>query len=238
MRIRTWCLAAAVICAPVSRLIAQSQSAAVGYLALVSTPTAGVTPVAKQWMLADPAPGIGIETQWGHVSANGGSINTFTAGVTMPLAAGHADVGISGGYLKPSCDAGSCSGYAVASAVVEGRVLQTHTNAATFTVGLSGRVGFAKPSDATVWSAAASLPLSLAMGSPKGVQFVPFVSPGFGWGHMSSGSDSQSGTRFMLGGGVGVMSATSGIGSTVGAQKVLIQGGKIVFGAGLTWSRR
>jgi hypothetical protein len=156
----------------------------------------------------------------------------------MPLAAGHADVGLSGGYLKPSCDAGSCNGYAVASAVVEGRVFQTHTDAATFTVGLSGRVGFAKPSDATVWSAAASVPLSLAMGSPKGIQFVPFVSPGFGWGRVGSGNDSGSGTRFMLGGGVGVISTNSGVGVTVGAQKVLIDGGKIVFGAGLTWSRR
>jgi hypothetical protein len=76
------------------------------------------------------------------------------------------------------------------------------------------------------------------MGSPTGVQIVPFVSPGFGWGRVSEGGDSESGTRFVLGGGVGIVSSNSGLGLTLGAQKVFIDGGKLVFGAGLTWARR
>jgi hypothetical protein len=238
MRTLMWCLAAVIIGAPASRVLGQSGNDAIGYIALVSTPTAGVPPVVKQWMLADPAHGVGVESQWGHVSGNGGSVDTFLSGVTLPLAEGRADVGFSAGYLKPTCDLGDCAGYAVASGVVEGRVLQSQAGSATFVLGLSGRIGFAKPSDATTWSASASAPLSLAMGSATGVQFVPFVSPGFGWGHISEGSDSESGTRFMLGGGVGIVSMNSGLGFTLGAQKVFIDGGKLVFGAGVTWARR
>jgi hypothetical protein len=238
MRTLMWCLAAVIIGAPASRVLGQSGNDAIGYIALVSTPTAGVPPVVKQWMLADPAHGVGVESQWGHVSGNGGSVDTFLSGVTLPLAEGRADVGFSAGYLKPTCDLGDCAGYAVASGVVEGRLLQSQAGSATFVLGLSGRIGFAKPSDATTWSASASAPLSLAMGSATGVQFVPFVSPGFGWGHISEGRDSESGTRFMLGGGVGIVSMNSGLGFTLGAQKVFIDGGKLVFGAGVTWARR
>ena len=237
MRTLMWCLSAVMIGAPASRVLGQGGSVA-GYIALVSTPTAGVPPVVKQWMLADPAHGVGTETQWGHVSGNGGSLDTFVSGVTLPLAEGRADVGLSAGYLQASCGQGDCTGFAVASGVVEGRVLQSQAGNATFMLGLSGRIGFAKPGDGTAWSASASAPLSMAMGSPTGVQIVPFVSPGFGWGRVSEGGDSESGTRFVLGGGVGIVSSNSGLGLTLGAHKVFIDGGKLVFGAGLTWARR
>jgi len=156
MRTLMWCLAAVMIGAPASRVLGQGGNGAAGYIALVSTPTAGVPPVAKQWMLADPAHGVGVETQWGHVSGNGGSLDTFVSGVTLPLAEGRADVGFSAGYVQPSCDQGDCAGYAVASGVVEGRVLQSQAGSASFVLGLSGRIGFAKPSDATAWSASAA----------------------------------------------------------------------------------
>ena len=237
MRTLMWCLAAVTIGAPASRVLAQGGGAA-GYIALVSTPTAGVPQGVKQWMLADPAHGVGVESQWGHVSGNAGSLDTFLSGVTLPLAEGRADVELSAGYLKASCDQGDCAGFAVASGAVEGRVLQSQAGNATFVLGLSGRIGFAKPSDGTAWSASASAPLSMAMGSPTGVQIVPFVSPGFGWGRISDGSGSESGTRFMLGGGVGIVSSNSGWGLNLGAQKVFIDGGKLAYSAGVTWTRR
>ena len=237
MRTLTWCLAAIMIGAPASRVLGQGGSAA-SYIALVSTPTAGVPQGVKQWMLADPAHGIGVETQWGHVSGNGGSLDTFLSGVTLPLAEGRADVELSAGYLQASCNQGDCAQFAVALGVLEGRVLQSQAENATFVLGLSGRIGFAKPSDGTAWSASASVPLSMAVGSLTGVQIVPFVSPGFGWGRISEGSDSESGTRFMLGGGIGIVTSDSGLGFTLGAQKVFIDGGKLALGLGVTWTRR
>lgn len=236
MRPFTSCLAVAMLVAPLAR--AHSQNASAGYIALASTPTAGVAPVAKQWMLFVPPEGIGAETQWGHVFGSGGSVDTFTGGVTLPFAAGHGDVSLSIGSLRVSCHSSDCGGYFVASSAVEGRAFQSQIGGATFTLGLSGRIGFANPSDASVWSASATAPLSLAIGSSSGVQFVPFLSPGFGWGHVAESGDSESGTRLLLGGGLGAISTKSGVGFTVGAQKVFIDGGKMVFGAGLTWARR
>lgn len=238
MRTRTWCLAAAVICAPVSRIAAQNDAASAGYVALIMTPTGGVSPVIKPWMLTDPSTRVGLETQWGHVFGNGGSLNSFTIGAILPFASGRGDVGLSSGYLKASCDVGNCSGFFLASAAVEGRVIQSSIGHGTFTLGLSGRVGFSKPSGATVWSASASVPFSIALGNRAGLQVVPFVSPGLGWGSINEGGSSTSGERFLLGGGIGVVSSKSGVGLTVGVQKIFISGGRTVFGAGFTVSPR
>ncbi|MDQ2766478.1 MAG: hypothetical protein M3Y30_04910, partial [Gemmatimonadota bacterium] len=87
------------------------------------------------------------------------------------------------------------------------------------------------------WTASTSAPLSLAIGRHSGIQLVPFVSPGFGWGHISGGGESASGSRFMLGGGLGIVGISSGVGLTLGAQKIFVDGGKTVFGAGITLSK-
>lgn len=229
-------LVAVALCAPAKSATAQSIGDVVAYAALIATPTAGVSPVARQWMTSAAQTGVGADVQWGHVSGDGGSINTFTGGVTVPIASGRGDVGISAGYFRPSCDVGSCDGNFVAGGVVEGRVLQSQMQSATFTLGLSGRVGFAKPSGGTLWSASAGAPLSLAIGGATGLQVVPFVTPALGWGHASGGGDSESGSRFILGGGIGLLSSSSGLGFSIGVQKVFIDGGKPMFGAGFSWS--
>jgi hypothetical protein len=231
-------LVMAAVIAPASNAMGQTQGEGVAYAVLVSTPTAGVTPVAREWMLSEPHPGIGVDVRWGHLSGVGGHIDTFTGGVTIPIAQGHGDVGLSAGYFKPSCDGGSCDGNFIAGGTVEGRVIQSQMQSATFTLGINGNVGFAKPSGGTLWSASAGMPLSVAFGNKGGMQIVPFVTPAIGWGDASGGGSSDSGIRFLTGGGIGVMSASTGVGFNVGVQKVFISGGRILFGAGFTWSRR
>ena len=71
------------------------------------------------------------------------------------------------------------------SSGVDGRVLHARAGDATVTLGLSGQVGFASPSEGGRWSLWGNAPLSIAMGPESGVQFVPFVSPGLGWGRVS-----------------------------------------------------
>ena len=60
-----------------------------------------------------------------------------------------------------------------------------------------------------------------------------FVTPGFGYGRLSEDGESESGTRPMLGLGLRLRT-TSGIGFSIGAQKVFIDDGEMVMGAGLS----
>jgi hypothetical protein len=52
----------------------------------------------------------------------------------------------------------------------------------------------------------------------------------------SDGFDSQSGTRFVLGGGIGIVNVAPGMSMSLGAQKTFIEDGKIVFGAGISYT--
>jgi hypothetical protein len=77
------------------------------------------------------------------------------------------------------------------------------------------------------------LPLSLAFGQGNAIRIVPFFTPAFGVGHI--GADlSETGVRFLVGGGIGILSQSAGIGATLGVQRIIANGGKTVFGVGMS----
>ena len=95
--------------------------------------------------------------------------------------------------------------------------------------------------------------LSVTLGVPisvvaksGGISVVPHITPRFGWGRATmklftgdptmDEEDTESGTRFMLGGGVGVL-LESGLGFTLGFQKIFIEDGSATIGLGVSWNR-
>ena len=81
----------------------------------------------------------------------------------------------------------------------------------------------------------AGAPVALVLKSGD-MTWAPFVTPGFGWGRLSAQGTSESGTRFMMGAGLGV-SHRNGWGASVGMQKVFIDQGKTVFGLNLSYGK-
>src|SRR5438046_2396643 len=80
-------------------------------------------------------------------------------------------------------------------------------NANLFTLSARGDFGWANPQDLGLLSFSASAPLALVLKSGS-MTWAPFVTPGFGWGRMSpTGAASISGSRFMMGGGLGMTHA-------------------------------
>jgi len=80
------------------------------------------------------------------------------------------------------------------------------------------------------------MPTALSVTAGR-VEIVPFVAPGFGVGMLTGDSHSLTGYRFHVGGGVGVANVAPGLGITASADKVLIDGGRTVFGLGVSWNR-
>jgi hypothetical protein len=221
----------AALVAPASGARAQGDDGGIGYVALVSTPSAGVAPIARQWMLSDPRGNVGLDVQWGHLSGNGANFDMFTGGVTFPTKSGKADFGLTAGYGRISCD--GCGSNFVAGGVYEGSLRQSAGTGGTFTLGLNGRLGYARASGISTWSASVGLPFSYAFGSGDATRIVPFLIPAFGAGNIGS-SLSTTGVRFLVGGGVGVLNQPAGVGVTLGVQRVIISGGKYVVGLGLS----
>jgi len=119
---------------------------------------------------------------------------------------------------------------------------------------LNGDLGYGQPSGTTfshgsVLSGAVGLPISLVAGrrGADEMLFVPFITPGFGFGEIRSqrvevvtpggiitSEDSPSGSRFMLGGGVTLYNRSSNVGFDLGFQYVPVQQGQVLIGVGVS----
>jgi len=99
---------------------------------------------------------------------------------------------------------------------------------------------------ASVRSAAIGFPLALPVRS-GGITIIPHMTPRYTFGRVSvkftdsvlgTEDDTQSGTRFMLGGGIGILFASSGVGVDVGFQHVFIEDMVSLVGVGVSYRRR
>ena len=110
---------------------------------------------------------------------------------------------------------------------------------------MSGELGFAqlKPDEAFVIGIGAPITLSLGGGGRAGMSFVPYLVPVFGIGQTSAPCPGvmvcdQSGTRWLIGGGIGVWNPVSSVSASIGVNQVVQAGGKPVFGINVAFGGR
>ena len=213
-----------------------------GYLALGGTPVGAMTPVVTSAMYGRIAKGYSIVGQYGHLSDDALGFNSFGASVSMPVSG--FSLGGSFGFMSPSAQ-GAKSNMMLglnAETNLGAWALGDGKNANLFTMSARGDFGWANPDDGTgtnnsvtALSLSAGVPFALVLKTGD-MTFAPFVTPGLGWGRLSANSASESGSRFMLGTGIG-MTHRNGWGVSVGMQKVFIDQGKTVFGLNLSYGR-
>jgi hypothetical protein len=226
---------------------AQAQGPSVGdiagYVALSATPVGAMTPVVTSAMLGRIAKGYAVTGQYGHLSGdNGAGFNSFGASISMPVSG--FSLGGSLGFLSPSAQ-GSKSNMMLglnAETNLGAWALGDGKDANLFTMSVRSDFGWANPDDGTgtnnsitALSLSAGAPFALVLKSGD-MTWAPFVTPGLGWGRLSANSTSESGTRFMMGAGLG-MTHRNGWGVSVGMQKVFIDQGKTVFGLNLSYGK-
>lgn len=210
---------------------AQSDKDVTAYFALIGTPPGALPPVLSNAMLGRTMPAPDFRIRYGHISTAGTDFNNFAATLGIP-AGTKAMVGITAGYEAISCD--GCNGHFIAGATAEGRLsstpIGTGADASLLTIGLNGEFGYGHPSGASLYTLTAGVPVAL-VANGAALKIAPFLTPAIAWGHESDdGGVSESGTRFLLGGGVTFQSTTHALGANVGFQKVFINGGDTVFG--------
>jgi len=210
---------------------AQSVGDAAAYFALLSVPQGAVPPILSEPMLDRVMRSMDIALRYGHVSLDGGGLNNYDVRLGFPLGT-KAMFGVNAGYQDLTCR-GSCDGHVMIGANVEGRLtsapIGNGADAAKLTIGLNGEAGLGRQSGITVVGLTAGLPIALVAGTPT-LRIAPFLTPALGFGHATIDGNSDSGERFLLGGGVTFESLTSGIGANIGFQKVFITRGKTMFG--------
>ena len=115
----------------------------------------------------------------------------------------------------------------------------------SLTVSVSGDLGYAqiRPDNAWVLAVGAPITLSLGSGGRDGLRFVPYLTPTFGVGQTSAPCPGfmvceQSGTRWVIGGGLGVWNPMSSVSASIGVNQVVLSGAKPVFGVNVTFGGR
>jgi hypothetical protein len=173
------------------------------------------------------------------------SINSGGLTAILPLKTG-STFSITGGFFAPTCE--DCDRGLMLSVGADTKLGEATIGSARdgsrLIFSLNGELGYGRPSGATfsdgsLVSGAIGIPISLvpANRSRDALRIVPFITPAFGFGGIRSSDrvvvtlpngdvrvddDALSGTRFMIGGGVGIFNRSSTVALNIGFQYVNI----------------
>lgn len=242
----------------------QSAGEQSAYVALYYTPVAGLPPLAPSMDTSSHVSGssLVLHGRLGEMQRRGGlSLKTMGVGIEAPM--GHWSFTGTLAYLTASCGpdwAGDsdCDGDIMLGATArrtllsrpigeppapaKGKRPSRPSNNAVFLLGFEGSAGFSPRQGEQALALAAGMPLAIAFRNGD-TRILPFITPGLGYGrlgHVSYDEDfaetSSGSLAPMLGGGVGLQFGKSGVGATLGFQKVFkSDGGTTQFGVGMTW---
>jgi len=116
----------------------------------------------------------------------------------------------------------------------------------SFNLGVSGELGYAqiKPQDISTFAIGIGAPmaLSFAGGGATGMRFVPYFTPMLGIGQLNrdcvTPGCQNSGTRWVLGGGIAVWNPLTSVSASVGVNQVMQDGSPPAFGVNVTFGGR
>ncbi len=214
---------------------AQSSGAFAGWAGLVSTPVAAFSPsvyvppppsAARRW---------GAEARYSHWQFQPEDDNTtnLAVGLSFPVAVGRWGVQV-GRTTKKGCP--DCDAYMFGADLD----LPFLGQDGAFTVILHPEVGLSTPSggsDLTTFAAGLDVPLLFPTMAGRYGRLMPFVSPGFGLGRISVGGSSDTGARFLVGGGLSFVNVESGLQVTASVSRILYDEGATVFGIVMGYGR-
>ena len=212
---------------------AQGTDEVATYAAITRTPIGGLTPMLTNTMLDRLQNGASLALRYGNMPS--GDINSANhAGALtaiMPVGLG-SSVRLTAGVNVTDCT--DCGADLMAGLGGEirlfGGTMGTTPTSPLWTVSVDGEVGYANRDPGTFFSGAVGLPIALVQRG-EGMQFVPFFTPAYGFGRMSGDIvATSSGAAFMIGGGLGVYNALTGVVINVAGQHTFVDGARTVIG--------
>jgi hypothetical protein len=227
-------IGAALLACVAAPLRAQSRNDIIAFVGMMNTPVGALSPVMTPTMIDRLQNGALLALRYGHLSSNGLTSATNSVGVTGVLPAGlGSTVSLTGGITTcQGCDAGLLLGVG-GDIRLYASPFGTTATSPLVTLSLDGQLGYSHVSATNFFSGYVGAPVAL-VGRGVGMQFVPFITPGFGFAQESANGASDSGTIFMLGGGVGAYNKASGVSLSAGFQHPFISNGKTMIGLTLT----
>ncbi|HEU4995045.1 MAG TPA: hypothetical protein VFT29_09495 [Gemmatimonadaceae bacterium] len=151
------------------------------------------------------------------------------------------------GVRNVACEAG-CEPQALAGIGGDMRLYQLGdviNRGSALTVAISGTAGYADLTHDNAWvfGVGAPIAVSFATGGKEGLRVVPYFRPLFGVGQTDApclvdNDCDRSGTRWVLGGGVGVWNPMSNFSASIGISQVVFHNSHPLYGVNVTYGGR
>jgi hypothetical protein len=223
-------------------LLAQTSGDVNAFAALRQTPIGALTPLVTPAMSERRLNGVQLGLRYGFSSDNSARTQAFAA--TAMMAPNLASTfTLTAGVLTADCV--NCSASLMLGVGGDARVYEggDAASGASLTLAISGDVGYSRlrQTDADALALAIGLPVTLSFptGGTQGLHISPYFTPSFGIGGLrmdcaalnaSLGGCDTNGSRWLMGGGVGVWNPTTNVSASLGVNRVMLQGAETVYG--------
>ncbi|HEY6218570.1 MAG TPA: hypothetical protein VIV65_00850 [Gemmatimonadaceae bacterium] len=219
-----------------SPLDAQTAEQVAAYGGIMLTPVGGLPPILTNTLIQQMQNGAAVALRVGHLSSGNLSSTVNAFGVTGIIPAGlGSTLSFTGGALVPDCN--GCSTRLMLGAGGDYRIfssaLGSYASSPLFTASIDGELGYAKDNPVTYFSGYVGAPIALVQRG-TGMQFVPFLTPGFGFAQASASGTSTTGSFSLIGGGVGIYNKASNVMLNAGFQYPFVTNGQSQIGFVLT----
>jgi hypothetical protein len=224
------------LCGLATSLRAQSNDV-IAFAGIRTTPVGALSPVMTNTIINRLQNGASLALRYGHLSSGDLNSATNSFGVTGVLPTGlGSSVSLTAGITTcQGCDAALLLGVG-GDMRLYASPFGSKATSPLVTLSLDGQLGYGHVRSTSDFSGYVGAPIAL-VGRGAGMQFVPFITPGFGFAQISN-NGSSSGSLFMLGGGLGVYNRMTNVSANFGFQYPFVTNGTTMIGLTLTLGGR
>jgi hypothetical protein len=211
---------------------AQSQSELAAYVVTMTTPAGALPPMLTNTLLDRAQNGASLALRYGNLASGefNPASNAFAVTGLLPAGLG-SSVSLTGGVITSDCT--GCKAELMLGVGGDlrlvGSTMGTTSTSPMFTVSLDGELGYTHADPGSRIGGYVGVPVALVQRG-TGMQFAPFLTPGFAVGQFSSNGNSSNGSTVLIGGGLGIYNSDSGVIINIGAQHPFMSGARSTVG--------